>query len=736
MISADHEHASRVKDVAASRGLRIFTVGREGDDLRIIKSEIDGYAQSVTLQYEGKRHAVAPSAGRRISDRECAGRRGPRDRYRYNKPDDVFSAMEDLEGARGRLEFIGRRGQAPVFIDYAHKPDALSKTLDALRPYVRKRLIVVFGAGGDRDPGKRPMMGAIAAEKADKVIVTDDNPRNENAAAIRAAILRAAPGAIEIADRGTAIRDLIAGLENGDVLVIAGKGHESGQIVGDRILEFSDHEAVAAALGTRLWGKGKMSALPLWSVEAMAAAMRATAQGALPASVNGISIDSRTLQPGDAFFAIAGDSRDGHDFVEAALKNGAGLAVVAASRREAFPADARLLVVEDVLDGLRDLARAARERLKGKVIAVTGSVGKTSTKEALSLVLSRAGPTHASAASYNNHWGVPLSLARCPQDSCFAVFELGMNHAGEIGPLSRMVRPDIAIITTVAPVHLQYFKSVDEIADAKSEIFEGLEPGGIAILNRDNALFTRLKDRAGDAGVYRVVTFGEDGASEARLVRCVLNAEYSTVQANILGDEVTYKLGAPGRHLVMNSLAVLAAAKLAGADPALSALALAELQPAHGRGTRISLAVPGGTALLIDESYNANPVSMRAAIALLGQAEPGPRGRRIAVLGDMLELGPQSALLHRELAQAVTDHSVDLVFCSGPEMRNLWEALPSNRRGSYANDSGALEPRVLEAVAGGDAVMVKGSYGSKMAPIVKALQRKFAAAVAKDPAQG
>jgi UDP-N-acetylmuramoyl-tripeptide--D-alanyl-D-alanine ligase len=474
----------------------------------------------------------------------------------------------------------------------------------------------------------------------------------------------------------------------------------------------------------------------LWSVEAMAAAMRAAAQGALPSSVNGISIDSRTLTAGDAFFAIAGDSRDGHDFVEAALKNGAGLAVVAASKRAAFAADARLLVVEDVLEGLRDLARAARDRMQGKVIAVTGSVGKTSTKEALSLVLSRAGLTHASAASYNNHWGVPLSLARCPAQARFAVFELGMNHAGEIGPLSRLVRPDIAIITTVAPVHLQYFKSVDEIADAKAEIFEGLQAGGIAILNRDNAQFNRLADRALDARVGRVITFGEDPECDARLVRCALHPEYSAVQANILGDEVTYKLGAPGRHLAMNSLAVLAAAKLAGADPALSALALADLQPAQGRGTRILLSVPGGTALLIDESYNANPVSMRAAIALLGQAQPGPRGRRIAVLGDMLELGTQSALLHRELAEAITAHGVDLVFCSGPEMRNLWDALPSARRGSYANDSGALEPQVLEAVTSGDAVMVKGSFGSKMAPIVKALQRKFARRDATDAVQG
>lgn len=477
-----------------------------------------------------------------------------------------------------------------------------------------------------------------------------------------------------------------------------------------------------------------MSLPALWSTRAMAAAMHGHGVEPLPDSIGGISIDSRTLAPGDAFFAIAGDNRDGHDFVEAALKAGAGVAVVAASKRDMFPTNAPLIVVEDVLEGLRDLARAARARLNGKVIAVTGSVGKTSTKEALRLVLDREGKTHASAASYNNHWGVPLSLARCPGDARFAIFELGMNHAGEIGPLSQLVQPDIAIITTVAPVHLEYFKSVDEIADAKAEIFEGLVAGGAAILNRDIPQFNRLIDRAQDARVGRVVSFGEEQGADARLLKCMLQPDSSTVQANILGEDVTYKLGAPGKHLAMNSLAVLAAAKLAGADLALSALALAALQPASGRGTRVTLALPGGSALLIDESYNANPVSMRAAIALLGQAQVGPTGRRIAVLGDMLELGDQSATLHVELAGPLVEHGVDLVFCSGPAMRNLWDALPSNRRGGYASESSALEPHVLEAVSDGDAVMIKGSFGSKMAPIVKALQRKYAPRAAMDGA--
>jgi UDP-N-acetylmuramoyl-tripeptide--D-alanyl-D-alanine ligase len=411
--------------------------------------------------------------------------------------------------------------------------------------------------------------------------------------------------------------------------------------------------------------------------------------------------------------------------VEAALAAGAGIAVVAADRRGRFPDHAPLLVVTDVLDGLRELARAARARTQAKIIAVTGSVGKTSTKEALRLTLAPDGETHASIASYNNHWGVPLSLARCPDTARYAVFEIGMNHAGEIEPLTRLVRPQVAIITTVEPVHLEFFRSVEAIADAKAEIFLGLEPGGAAVINRDNPQFARLERGAQNAGVARIVSFGEHARADARLLKCSLQTDTSTIHARIFGTDVTYKLGAPGRHVVLNSLAVLAAAALVEADLALAALALAELQPASGRGSRLTLDLPGGTALLIDESYNANPASMRAALALLGHAIVSPLGRRIAELGDMLELGPRGAELHRELAMAVLAHGVDLVFCCGPLMRALWEALPSPRKGGYADTSAALEPLVLAAVQPGDAVMVKGSLGSRMAPIVKGLQSRY-----------
>ncbi|MEP7029814.1 MAG: UDP-N-acetylmuramoylalanyl-D-glutamyl-2,6-diaminopimelate--D-alanyl-D-alanine ligase [Pseudolabrys sp.] len=461
----------------------------------------------------------------------------------------------------------------------------------------------------------------------------------------------------------------------------------------------------------------------LWSLEDMAAAMGAEKSGALPKGITGISIDTRSIAKGDAFFAIQGDNRDGHDFVEAALKAGAGLAVVARGKK--FPADAPLLMVTDVLEAMRDLACAARARSNAKVIAVTGSVGKTGTKEALKLALSADGETHASAASYNNHWGVPLSLARCPASAKYAVFEIGMNHAGEITPLVKLVRPHVAIITAIEPVHLEYFGSLEKIADAKAEIFSGLEPDGVAVLNRDNAQYARLAAAAKAAKVARIVAFGENDHADAMLVRYGLQADSSTVEAVVLGELVTYKLGAPGMHLVLNSLAVLAAASLVHADLALAALALDRLKAATGRGSRMTLQMPGGSALLIDESYNANPASMRAAVALLGQAPVGPQGRRIAVLGDMLELGDQGVPLHRELAGAIEAAKVDLVYGAGPLMQALWEALPSERRGGYAETAAELEPAVLEAIQAGDAVMVKGSLGSKMGAIVKALERRF-----------
>jgi UDP-N-acetylmuramoyl-tripeptide--D-alanyl-D-alanine ligase len=444
--------------------------------------------------------------------------------------------------------------------------------------------------------------------------------------------------------------------------------------------------------------------------------------------VTGLSIDSRSLHPGEAFVAIRGPNRDGHAFVGAALEQGASCAVVDKS----FPPsdEEKLVRVGDTLEALNDLGRAGRLRASETVvIAVTGSAGKTGTKEALRLALGASGSVHASVKSFNNHWGVPLSLANMPRSVRFGVFEIGMNHAGEIDALTRLVKPQIAIVTTVAPVHLGFFRSVEEIAGAKAEIFRGLEPGGAAIIYRDNPYYERLRSHALEHGA-RVVGFGEAEDAEARLVSVELLPDGSNVTASILGETVDYRLGAPGRHVVQNSLAVLAAVKLAGADLGLAARALGGLHAGDGRGARTLLDVEGGRMAIIDESYNANPASMRAAIATLGLTPRSEFKRRVAVLGDMLELGTESPKLHRELAEIVDAAGVDVVFACGELMGALFEALPASRRGAYAKTVEDLAPKLLEAVSPGDAIMVKGSLGSRMGPLVDALKRRFGAETA------
>ncbi|GJE26335.1 UDP-N-acetylmuramoylalanyl-D-glutamyl-2,6-diaminopimelate--D-alanyl-D-alanine ligase [Methylobacterium organophilum] len=473
-----------------------------------------------------------------------------------------------------------------------------------------------------------------------------------------------------------------------------------------------------------------MTDAPLWTPAALAAATGGRLLGeARP--VTGASIDTRSLQPGDLFFAIRGEARDGHDFVRDALAKGAGAAVVAETRAEEFAGAGPVLAVpgqgeDPVLDAMRALGRAARARSRAGIVAVTGSVGKTGTKEALRHVLSAQGETHASIASYNNHWGVPLTLARMPESARYGVFEIGMNHAAEIVPLSAQVRPQVALITTVEPVHIEHFPSLSAIADAKGEIFSGIEPGGVAVINRDNPNYERLLAHARASRAGRVVSFGEHAEADVRAYRILTRPDVSVVDATVMGVPLAYQLGTPGRHVAMNSLGVLAVVHALGADLARAALSLAGLKPPVGRGERTALLIGEGEAYLVDESYNANPASMRAAMATLAGIDTPGKGRRIAVLGDMLELGAAAEAHHRELAEAVKANGIDLVFTAGGMMRHLFEALPVARRGLHAPTSAELTDAVVAALRPGDAVMVKGSNSIRMGRIVEAVKARYA----------
>ncbi len=465
----------------------------------------------------------------------------------------------------------------------------------------------------------------------------------------------------------------------------------------------------------------------LWtSTEAVAATGgRSTARWA----ATGVSIDTRTIVPGDLFVALAAE-RDGHDFVVTAFARGAAAAVVS-HVPDGLPQDAALLIVPDVQAALEGLARAARARTVAKVVGITGSAGKTSTKEMLRVILGGQGQTHASTASYNNHWGVPLTLARMPADTEFAVIEIGMNHPGEIAPLARMSALDVAVITTVGAAHLEAFDSVDGIAHEKAAIMDGLRPGGTAILNADVPTAAILLARARQLGV-RILSFGRMTDADYRLDQVTLAANATVVHASRHGDGVLFKIGAPGAHFAANGLAALAVADVLGCNPVIAACDLGNWSPPAGRGTReriITDPVDESGFDLLDDAFNANPASMAASLDVLIATRPEDgigrigAGRRIAVLGDMLELGPTEVALHAAIAKHPGLEGIATIHCVGPRMRALWDILPRRQRGEWHEASADFVSRARTLVDAGDVILVKGSKGSKVSLVVDALRK-------------
>ncbi|MBB5515349.1 UDP-N-acetylmuramoyl-tripeptide--D-alanyl-D-alanine ligase [Rubricella aquisinus] len=464
----------------------------------------------------------------------------------------------------------------------------------------------------------------------------------------------------------------------------------------------------------------------LWTAAEAAAATggRATTDWA----ATGVSIDTRSLAAGDIFVALT-DQRDGHDFVAQALEKGAAAALVSRVP-EGVASDAPLLIVEDVLPALEALGRAARARSRAKVIGVTGSVGKTGTKEMLRAMLEVQGHVHAAERSFNNHWGVPLTLARLPKDADFAVIEIGMNAPGEISPLSQMARPHAAIITTVAAVHIENFENIQGIAREKAAILDGLEPGGAAILNRDIETYPILNRRARRLGA-RIVSFGAAGRPTYRLRDAQMTEDSTQVEAMIARQPLLFKIAAPGLHLALNALSALAAVEAVGGDVAQAALALGQWHAPDGRGARwtLSLGSQGvdGTVLLIDDAFNANPTSMEAALGVLAAIAPKngvgrvQKGRRIAFLTDMLELGSEAEAAHEGIADLPVLKGVDRIHCAGPLMQALHNSLPHDKRGEWHPSAEKLASRAGRLLDAGDVVLVKGSKGSKASRIVDAM---------------
>jgi UDP-N-acetylmuramoyl-tripeptide--D-alanyl-D-alanine ligase len=459
----------------------------------------------------------------------------------------------------------------------------------------------------------------------------------------------------------------------------------------------------------------------LFTAQELVTATGGEARG-LPEGVASISIDSRELGPDALFVAIKGDRFDGHDFVADAFASGAAAAMI--SREKAVGLAGPLLIVSDPLDALRKLARAARARSRARIVAVTGSVGKTTTKEAMRIALSAAGETHASVKSFNNHWGVPLTLARLPRDTAFGVFEIGMNHAGEITPLVQLVRPHIAVVTSIAPAHLAAFDSIEDIARAKAEIFAGLEPGGVALLNTDHQQIDLLREEAKRAGA-RVVTYGFAADADWRIEGYQAIGDAARADVRHSGGAHSLEIAAPGRHMIANATAALAAATLCGISPETALAALSRFGTQAGRGQKTLLGEGENPLVLIDESYNANTASMLAALEVFG--EQAAAGKKVLVLGDMLELGERSAELHAALKDAVLASGAERIYLVGEHMAALADALGPERVTASTRSASELMEPLLTGLAYGDTVMVKGSNGVRLSSLIERIRDKFQA---------
>ena len=639
--------------------------------------------------------------------------------------DAITQAVPAVKTVAGRLELAVSAHHRQVFVDYAHTPDALQHALVTLQAHQGKQsqLYCLFGCGGERDKGKRALMAKIATQYADRVIITDDNPRHEDPYQIRMEILKYCDGQnlpLHIPSRKQAIQSAINMLQSGDILLIAGKGSEDYQLIGDIKYPFDDRQEAKKA-----WKK-RVKSLILWDRDRLIQADKNASASPyfnspnyfLKFLIQNLNIDSRKTRAGDLFIALE-DKRDGHDFIESAKQNGA-----VASLGTKPPAD---IIVPDSLQTLENMARYQRQQSKALHIGVTGSVGKTSVKNGLARLFMAQGNCHSAQGSFNNHIGLPLSLATMPNDTDIGVFELGMNHAGEIDALSKILQPDIALITTIAPVHIAHFDDLSGIAAAKAEIFNGMKAGSIAILPLDSEFYDLLYKAAFEDKKLRVLNFGENESADIQIIGKQMQADNITAW-RFAYQEQTYSIGGFVSGVQWGQLlGAMVAVQVAVAmmqEEAITHETLKEkllpLSGIHASKKRGNILFADKGYVVIDETYNASPLATQAALVNLanyhGKINAKKKIRKIAILGDMLELGKNEVNYHIDLLKYCAN--IDVLHVVGANMKHLYDALPINKQGICAQTADALAQRLIPMLQKDDIIMVKGSAGMKMAKII------------------
>ncbi len=709
VLNADIPEYDYIRHVCQQTGHRILSYGEKGQDLTLVSLAATEMGQTLEIEAWGKHYQVTVNIAGAFQAMNilaavglCVGVGAPIEK--------VMAILPQLTAPAGRMELVASlKNGAQIFVDYAHTPDALERVLLSLRAHTKGRLVCLFGCGGNRDKGKRPQMGAIAERLADRVYITDDNPRFEEADIIRNEIKVACPRGIEVANRAQAILEAVQSLQKDDVLLLAGKGHETGQQIHGISYAFSDREEARLAVMKR-------EQTMLWSAQELSLALSVPVSPLI--TVFDVSIDTRTLKAGDMYIALKGDKADGHHYVAQAVEKGAAVCLVS-QMVEGVPPQ-KQIIVADTQKALENLARFARMRSEAIFIGITGSSGKTTTKEMLKTVLADQGPTFATSGNLNNQIGVPLTMTRIPLNTRYAIVEMGMNHAGEMLELSDIVRPDITVIVSLASAHRAFFKTEEDIAAAKAEIFEYQTREGTAVLNRDNAFYDFFVKALKQQGIMHTTSFGTHEKADFCLLSTETDGLDTRVKMRWHQKEYHFLLHFLGQHFAMNALAVLGVVEAVGADVEKAMASLSKAHPAIGRGAQFVVTLPSGkNVVLIDDAYNANPASMAASIETLGLMTAG---RRIAVLGDMRELGAEGPALHMALKDVLIRHHIQRVYTVGPLMNELFQTLPDDMRARAVEEPRDLIEVLQKDLQENDAVLVKASNGTGLKVVVEALK--------------
>ena len=707
VLNADIPEYETLKKLAESREEKIVSYGTKGETLRLIEQEPTQNGQKITLEIEGKTTTIEVPIFGDFQAMNLMAAMGLCHALGASW-ENLLKVLPTLKAPAGRLELMGKTPKgALVFVDYAHTPDGLEHVLKSLRLHSQNHLMCLFGCGGDRDKGKRPQMGEIANLLADVVYVTDDNPRSENPATIRGEILAACPKGIEEKTRSKAIRHAIAEAEDGDVLVLAGKGHESGQKIGGIEYPFSDRVEVQLMLKS-------LSEKPLWTAKELQMALGVE----IPEYINayGVTFNSKEVKTGDLFIALTGGARDGHEFVKNAVEAGASACIVN-HPLENIPMEKQIVVL-DTREALLALARFARMRTTAQVVGVTGSSGKTTVKEMLGACLSAQGKTYITRANLNSNLGVPYTLANMPANTQYAVIEMGISHVGEMTELSDLVRPEVSIITNIQPAHQEFFKTTQITATEKAHIFDFQDKKGVAVLNADTECAQILADKAVESKIRRLVKFGKNEKADYQLKSVFVHDGKQQVKVTLFGEDTKFNMSFIGEHYAIDALGVLAVVDALSASVLQAKQTLSDLMPMAGRGKVEKMIFEGKKITLIDDAYNANPGSMAAAIRMLGLYE----GRKIAVLGDMLELGENALKNHLDLLPVLAHNGIQVVFTLGPMMQKMAEKFPKEVTSFKAEKPEEVLEQLKNFVQEGDVVLVKSSNGTGLWRLVEQMK--------------